>query len=122
MLSMTLDGADRLQNALGQAQRDLSDLSPVHARAARTVRSSAVSRAPRRTGRLASSQRDSATATEAVVSSNLVYAGVIHYGWPAHNIHPQPWLTETAERTQSQWEQHYWDELDRIVDYCAGGP
>lgn len=47
------------------------------------------------TGRLASTLRAGRGKTKAVVragGARVPYAGVVHYGWPARNIHPQPFL------------------------------
>jgi len=54
---------------------------------------------PTLSGRLAASMRAGRGKTKAVVragyASRVPYAGVIHYGWPARNIGPHPFLTDS---------------------------
>lgn len=52
------------------------------------------------TGKLAGTMRAGRGKTKAVVrvgGARAPYAGVIHYGWPAHNIAPQPFVTEALQ-------------------------
>jgi hypothetical protein len=44
---------------------------------------------PDQTGSLSASYRPSVTKTRSAVYTPLIYAPVIEYGWPAHNIEPQ---------------------------------
>jgi hypothetical protein len=56
---------------------------------------------PVRSGALDSTVRAGRGKTKAVVrvgSRRVPYAGVIHYGWPARNIAPNPFLTEALQR------------------------
>lgn len=56
-------------------------------------------------GNLAGTLRAGRGKTKAVVragGARVPYAGVIHYGWPARNIEPQPFLTDALQRTQGQ--------------------
>lgn len=57
------------------------------------------------TGALAKSIRAGRGKTKAVIragGAKAPYAGVIHYGWPARNIAPQPFLTEALTRRHDQ--------------------
>lgn len=56
------------------------------------------------TGRLAGSVRAGRGKTKAVVragGARVPYAGVIHYGWPARGISPQPFLVSALYATRS---------------------
>lgn len=56
---------------------------------------------PSMTGNLAGTVRAGRGKTKAVVragGARAPYAGVIHYGWPAHNIAPQPYLVDALQR------------------------
>ncbi len=75
---------------------------------------------PRRTGVLATSIRPSGTARGAFARSRLVYAPVIHFGWPGHNIAAQPWLYDAAVATQPEWQTYYEDEIDKLLDSIHG--
>ncbi len=57
------------------------------------------------TGALAGSIRAGRGKTKAVVragGAKAPYAGVIHYGWPARNIKPHPFLTDSLARRHDQ--------------------
>lgn len=83
----------------------------------------AAARAPRRSGKLAGSIRPGATQKAGVVRAgraSIPYAGVIHWGWPGHNIAAQPFLTEAAAATESTWSDLYWAELQRVIESIEG--
>jgi phage gpG-like protein len=84
------------------------------------VARNAAAGAPRRTGRLAASVRSSATNDRADITSSVVYAGVIHWGWPAHNIRSNPFATRAASATEPAWVDMYADQLDRILEGVRG--
>ena len=73
-------GADRLAATLREFSRSLDDLSDANRRAGEAVASAAVSRVPRRTGRLAGSQRVDAAPADVSVAFGAVYASPIHWG------------------------------------------
>jgi hypothetical protein len=80
-------------------------------------------RAPRRTGRLAGSTRpvwDRATAAVTAGGPGIPYAGVIHWGWPARNIRPQPWLAETLQEYQSAAVAAIDERVTHIVSTIHG--
>lgn len=59
---------------------------------------------PRVSGALAGSIRAGRGKTKAVVragGAKVPYAGVVHYGWPARNIKPQPFILEALQRQRS---------------------
>ena len=91
--TMTVQGDDTFRRTLAAAADDLEHLD--QSESARMVGQRAAARAPKRSGTLAASvqARDLGNGT-AVVGSSLIYAPVIHYGWAAHHISPQPFLTE----------------------------
>ena len=118
-----VDGMRRLRRELKAAGLDLADLREVNLSAARTVAQAA--QPPRRTGRLAGSVRPGASRTAGVVRAGgalVPYAGPIHWGWPKHNIEPQPFLVDAAARTEPLWVEQYFAELDRVLSNIAGGP
>lgn len=121
MSTIVLSGDDRLQRELVAGQRALADMKSTHAKAAQVIQRAALPGTPRRTGRLAASQKVTAGPTEGMVTSHLVYAPVIHWGWRAHNIDPQPWLSKAAQSSQPQWLNVYEREIERILSNCEGG-
>ena len=90
----------QLADALGNIADDLDDLGQAHQEAGHAVLDS--TRAPRVTGALAASLTVEATHGVTTVGSDLVYSGVIHGGWAARNIRPQPFLTDALEATTDQ--------------------
>lgn len=59
---------------------------------------------PRQSGKLGRSIRANASIKRGVVAAgraSLPYAGPIHFGWAAHNISPQPFIYEAADKRAS---------------------
>lgn len=48
------------------------------------------------------------------------YAGPIHWGWPSHNIEPQPWVSAAAEDTQSVWLGMYEKDVQQALNRVKG--
>lgn len=113
--TVTVTGARELRAALKRAGVSLQDLKDANAAVGRFIADRSRARAPRRTGALASAARPSKAAGRARVLVPKVYAGPIHWGWPAHHIEPQPWIQTTAEDTQGQWLGEYEEALDTII-------
>lgn len=97
--TVRVEGATELRRAMRRMGEDLGELRDTHREGAELVRDEAEGTAPRRSGALSRSHRVQASRTRASVSagSRLAYAAVIHFGWPAHRIAPQPWLYEAAD-------------------------
>ena len=116
---MRLEGDVPLLASMNKAEKRLTDMGSQYGRTAQTIASRGRSTAPRRTGALAASVGGSGQRMSAEVRSQIVYAGVIHWGWPAHGIEPQPWLSDAAQATEPQWIDYHWDEVDSIVTMMA---
>lgn len=59
---------------------------------------------PRASGTLAGTLRAGRGKTKAVVragGARAPYAGVVHYGWPARGLSPQPFLSDALQRKRS---------------------
>jgi hypothetical protein len=116
-------GTDRLRATMRAAGRKLSDLTAVNKRTAAKVATTARPATPHRTGRLAASTRPGGTAKAALIragGATVVYAGVIHFGWAAHHIAPQPWLMTAATDTEPEWMNYYNAEIDKILSEIHG--
>jgi len=84
--------------ALGDATK--KELKSTHLEAAQIVVNGAYRTVPMRTGALASSMRAAATMTSGKVrigNSKVLYAGAIHFGWPARHIVPQPFIYDALD-------------------------
>lgn len=127
---MTRDGARVEVDGLGKLRRELrklpeqtADLKDANARVSSLVAATAAGRAPQRTGRLAASVRGNRAVGRATVSAggaSLPYGGPIHYGWPAHGIEAQPFISEAAEDTEPVWLPMYESDVQRVVDALGG--
>jgi hypothetical protein len=130
-----VEGARALRRALREAGDDLSDLKDIHFQVAQFVAEVAYGTAPRRSGDLAETIRPNASKTRARVAagnSKVVYAGPIHWGWPARSrtvarrvrsfggrewfIQPNPWVVEAAQASENLWVRMYAHRIDQIVD------
>lgn len=111
-----LRGADRFQQDIGLSIKDLQDLSVPMRAAGGTVQRAAQARAPKLTGRLASSLTPRAEQMAVEVNSTLVYANVIHWGWRAHGIEGRPFLTTAARGTEPKWIQGFERQVDQTLD------
>lgn len=105
--------ADDLARDLTRIGTDLGDLTDPNREAADLVLAAA--KPPRRTGRLAGSLYVDADAFGGAVVSDLVYAPVIHNGWPARNIAAQPFLADALAATTPDVVDTFTDHLIDII-------
>ena len=118
--SVKVTGARELRRAMKAAQADMSQLTQVHRDVGKVVQRRGESTAPRRTGALAGSLRSQPTRTKARVGSRLPYAAPVHWGVPARNMEPNPWLSAAAVQTESQWESIYRSAIQDILTDIEG--
>jgi hypothetical protein len=97
-------GADALATGLRDV---LGDLSAADRAVGARLTADSRSRAPVRTGKL----RGSLRAVQAAVTSDLVYAAPIHWGWRKRNIEPNRFAWDTAKR--EEWVDVYAQEIQR---------
>lgn len=115
-----VEGAATLAATLRAASARLDHLDTAPGKAAREVELRARDAAPHRSGRLAASIVGRVEAGDAVVGSTLVYAPVIHNGWPGHNIRANPFLIPVAEQSAGSWLGAYTDEVRAILTTVRG--
>lgn len=116
-------GQARLVRTLRAAGVDLDELKAATAAAARIVLSAATAGAPRRSGALAGSGKQSNARRRARITfgnARVPYAAPIHWGWPRHNIAAQPFASNAAQSTESAWVAAYVLELNRITQQIQG--
>jgi hypothetical protein len=113
-------GLSRFRSTLKKAGVDMADMKAANTKAAQIVAREGQTRAPRRSGKLAGSLRPARQVARARVYSSLVYAAVIHWGWPDHHIKAQEFLVEAAVDTQPEWLREYERDLQRIADSVRG--
>ena len=118
-----VEGAAQLRRTLRRAGLDLTDLKASHAQAGQIAAAGGQASAPRITGRLASTIRSTGTNTGATIRAGYArvpYAGPVHWGWPGHNISPNPFLTEGAQATEPDWVAVYQDAIDEALNQVKG--
>lgn len=117
--SVTVEGDETLRRTLAAAADDLEQLD--QSENARLVQQRAAANAPKVSGRLARSlvAKDLGKGV-AVVSSDLVYAPPIHYGWAAHNIHPQPFLVTALDDSADLVEANSLRQAQAILGHVRG--
>jgi hypothetical protein len=116
-------GAARLRSTLRKAGADLGDLKDANQKVGQLVAQESTPIAPRRSGRLAGSVRSARQVGRARVLAGgaaVPYAGVIHWGWPARNIAPQPWISTTAVATEATWLPIYEKDIQDVCDSVKG--
>lgn len=114
-----LEGDAQLRATLARADNELETLD--QSDNARLVEQRARIGAPKLSGTLAGSIRASDTVRGTVaISSDLIYAAPIHYGWRAHNISPNPFLTEALANSESLVVANNLREVNRILDRVKG--
>jgi phage gpG-like protein len=118
--SVQVVGDTRLALTLHAAADALSHLERAGQAAGRLVETRARGAAPKRTGRLASSLRAEVDGDTARVRSDLVYAGVIHYGWAARNIRAHPFLVPVAAASEPVWRTFYVAEVRTVLGHVKG--
>lgn len=114
-----VEGDEELARSLAKVSDRLGDLSRAEEKTGQLIRSRAAAAAPRESGALASSIVADSSGEGVTIGSDLIYAGVQEYGWGAHNISAQPFLTPAAEDTSS-WIDFYEDEVQGLLDDVKG--
>ena len=117
--TVTVDGGDELARTLKVCRDDLENMGAAHSTAAGIVAGAAVSRAPRRSGRLASSVSVS-TSDGAVVEFSAPYAGPIHWGWEARGIGETRFAVDAARSTEPSWFAVYEDAVQKALSKVRG--
>ena len=96
---------------------EASDLKAAFTRIGNLVVNEGKTLARKRSGKLAGSIRASKTKNKSIVraGAGLLYAGVQHYGWPAHGIEPNPFLTTAVENQQDAALRTLDEELHGLI-------
>lgn len=114
------DGLTQLVSSLEAASEQLQDFTQPHREATSFLAGAAAVNTPRRSGALAAGHRADASPKVGTVANDRVYAGPIHWGWPARNIRAQPWLTDTLTRSQEQVVAPYAEHVQRTINTIRG--
>jgi hypothetical protein len=116
-------GGRQLRRTLKEASENLEDLKAVHAAIAAQVADLAASRAPRRSGALAGTVRGNRAAAVSRVMAGkaaVPYAGAIHWGWPARNISPNPFISEAASDSEAEILMMFEQGIQKVISAVEG--
>jgi len=101
--SVRIDGLRKLNKAFRDAEVNAQDQKDLmHSLGQIVVRAANV---PAESGVLSTTVRAGRGKTKAVVragGAKAPYAGVVHYGWPAHNIAPNPFLLNALDSSTTE--------------------
>ena len=100
---LRVEGLGKTLRQMSKAGADAGDMKDLMHTLGLVVISAA--RPPHKDGTLAGTLRAGRGKTKAVVRAGgrkAPYAGVIHFGWPARNIEPQPFLLDALKATRPQ--------------------
>lgn len=117
-------GVKQLAKDLREFEGGVAELREANQRAGKIVVAEAQRRAPRVSGRLARSTKATRAPHRVKITgggARVPYAGPIHWGWPARNIRPQPFITDAAYETQPEWLEQYRAEIARLAAKVQGG-
>jgi hypothetical protein len=105
-----VEGAREVRKAMKRMDKRLDDMKDVHQAAGEPVAEEARVLVPVDDGDLRGSIRlDRRAAGVAVLAGKraIPYAGVIHFGWAAHGIEPDPFLYEAADARADEVRDRY---------------
>lgn len=115
-----VEGLNELVRSSRRVDKDLpKQMRVIHLKVGAPVAARAEALSPRLTNRLSGSVKATATQRVAQVragGARVPYAGVIHWGWPAHNIEPQKFLLEAISASHAEVLQIYELEMERFVE------
>jgi hypothetical protein len=117
--AIEVTGARELQRALSKMAGRTEDLKQVHERLATGLVALARTEAPIRSGALAGSVRASATKRALGLRAGgrgVLYAGPIHFGWPARNIDPNPFLIRARDALAPQVAEGYERQVRELIE------
>lgn len=118
MAQIKITGLRETVRSLEKLGVEVADLKAVFNRVGNVVVNEAKTLVPVRSGALAGSIRANKAKNKAIVragSARVPYAGVIHYGWPGHNIEPQPFLTDALDSKEQAAVREMDDGLRGLI-------
>ena len=118
MVSVKVEGADKVLAAFRSLGLKARDLSPAFQRIGAKVKADAATLAPTLTGRLAADLRTTKAKTRATVAvgrASVPYAGPINYGWAGHNIEATHFLNDALENNVDDARAEILNELTRLI-------
>ena len=115
--TVRIEGLSKLRRELKAVDAALpKELNKIGKDAAGLIADTARGSAPSLSGTFAAKIKPGATAKGAYVAlKGLVYAKVIHFGWPRHNIAPQPVIYEALDDRRGEVIDRYRDGINKLL-------
>lgn len=116
---LEIEGMRELQKALRNLTEDSrNDMKETHRQAGQIVVDAAVRIIPVRSGALLASIKSAPTQRQGRVrvgSAAVPYAGPIHFGWPARNIKPNPFIYEVLDSRRQEVYALYAERISGLI-------
>lgn len=114
-LKLNTKGLRQTANQFRRAGVDMQQLKGAYKEMAGVVKKDIKTVVPHRSGDLERSLRSSATQKSGVVragNKSVVYAGVINYGWPKHNIKAQQFMQRGLALSEDEVVKLYAEAIE----------
>ena len=115
-MPLTETGSDQVAAALSGIAAGLDDLDEASSATVRLVVARARRMVPLNTGRLSRSIRGTSTGSTATIGTNVPYALPVHFGVPARNIAPTPFLLGALASERARILDAYTANVDRLIE------
>lgn len=124
--SLHVEGGARLRRTLRKAGADMKDLTRLHRRVGDIILPRAKALAPvgpeagghiKNTIRATAAQRHS---TIRAGGKTRPYGPAVHWGWRAHGITANPWISQAAQDTEPAWSNEFMTGIEKILDQVKG--
>lgn len=116
---LEIEGLRELQKSIRNLTDDSrNDMKETHRRAGQIIVEAAAPLVPVQSGALLASARSAPTQRQGRVrvgSAAVPYAGPIHFGWPARNIRPNPFIYEVLDRRRDEVMKLYEARIDELI-------
>lgn len=114
-----ITGLKEAQKALRTLSKESRDkMKETHRKAGQIIVEAATPLVPRETGALLASIKSAPLQRQGRVrlgSAALPYAGPIHFGWPARNIKPNPFIYEVLDGRRAEVSRLYEDRINQLI-------
>ena len=114
-----IEGLRETQRALRGLSKDTrDDMKEVHRRAGQIVVDGVQIFVPVRTGALLASIKSAPLQRQGRVrigSLSVLYAGPVHFGWPARNIKPNPFIYDVLDSRREEVQRAYEGEIQHLI-------
>ena len=124
--SIRVEGGRKLRSTLRKAGADMKDLTRLHRRVGEIILPRAVALAPvgpSAGGHIKNNIRATAAQRHSTIRAGgkaRPYGPAVHWGWRAHGITAQPWISQAAQQTEPQWSSEFMDGIETILDQVKG--